>query len=66
MRLAAKTVSYGCLHVIVATGVAFALTGNVAISLGIGLIEPLVQTMVFPLHEWLWESKPADRQAPTV
>lgn len=58
MRLALKTVSYGCTHVVIAASVAYALTGDLAIALSIGLIEPLVQTLVFPLHDWLWERKP--------
>ncbi|MFT3996955.1 MAG: DUF2061 domain-containing protein [Asticcacaulis sp.] len=57
MRLFAKTLSYGTIHVFVASSVAYALTGNWAISLGIGLIEPVVQTLVFPLHEYVWERK---------
>jgi uncharacterized membrane protein len=57
MRLLAKTTSYGALHVVIATSVAYALTGNMAVALGIGLIEPLVQTIVFPLHEMVWERK---------
>lgn len=57
MRLAAKTLSYATMHVGIATTLAYLLTGNWAISLGIGLIEPLVQTVAFPLHEWLWERK---------
>ncbi|ESQ77969.1 DUF2061 domain-containing protein [Asticcacaulis sp. YBE204] len=57
MRLLFKTLTYGVLHVGVATGVAYVLTGNLAISLGIGLLEPCVQTLVFPLHEYLWERK---------
>lgn len=55
MRLAAKTISYGMIHLCVATGVAYAITGNLAMAVGIGLIEPLVQTAVFALHDWLWE-----------
>ena len=60
MRLILKTTSYGALHFIVATSVAYALTGNLAIALGIGIIEPLVQTIVFAFHERAWEgpSKP--------
>lgn len=58
MRLAAKTLSYSVMHVTVATSVAFVLTGNWAIALGIGLIEPMVQTIAYPLHEYLWERKP--------
>lgn len=55
MRLFAKTVSYGTVHVMVATAVAYALTNDLTTSLGIGLIEPLVQTFVFSFHDWLRE-----------
>jgi uncharacterized membrane protein len=58
MRLALKTLSYGTLHIGVATAVAYALTGNLTAALGIGLIEPLVQTAVFAIHERLWEGDP--------
>ncbi len=57
MRLAMKTISYGIVHIIVAVSVAFALTGDIMISLGIGLIEPLVQTVVFFFHDLFWERK---------
>lgn len=57
MRLAMKTVSYGIVHVAVATTVAYALTGNLAAAIGIGLIEPFIQTGVFAVHELLWESR---------
>ena len=63
MRLMLKTLTYATLHVGVATTVAYALTGNLAVALGIGLIEPIVQTGVFAVHEWLWERKPAALQA---
>lgn len=55
MRTLAKTSTYGVLHVGVATLVAYILTGNLAVALGIGLIEPMVQTVVFYFHERLWE-----------
>ena len=55
MRLVAKTATYGVLHICVATAVAYVLTGNLIAALGIGLIEPMVQTVVFTLHEWAWE-----------
>ena len=56
MRLAMKTASYGITHITVATAVAYALTGNLAAAIGIGLIEPIIQTGVFTVHEYLWES----------
>ncbi len=55
MRLAFKTASYGVTHIIVATGVAYTLTQNLAAAIGIGLIEPIIQTGVYSLHEYLWE-----------
>ena len=55
MRLTLKTLSYGTVHIVVATTIAYLLTGNLAVSLGIGLIEPVAQTVVYALHEKLWE-----------
>lgn len=55
MRLVLKTTSYGITHIVVATAVAYAITGNLAMAIGIGLIEPVVQTGVFALHDYLWE-----------
>lgn len=49
-----KTTSFAVLHFGVAFGVAYALTGSVAIATGIGLIEPLVNTVAFFIHERLW------------
>lgn len=63
MRLALKTGSYGILHIAVATSVAFALTGDLAVALGIGLLEPVVQTVVFAIHEKIWEGKPVRQRA---
>jgi len=58
MREVYKTVSYGCMHFCVAVGVAFAVSGSWAIALGIGLIEPVVQTVFYVLHERAWKSVP--------
>lgn len=57
MRRIAKTGTYCILHITVATAVAYALSGNWHVALGIGLIEPLVQTGVFYMHESAWESR---------
>lgn len=57
MRLALKTLSYGTIHVVVATGVAYAISGSWVVAVGIGLIEPVVQTGVFAVHDWLWEGR---------
>ncbi|MEM9988472.1 MAG: DUF2061 domain-containing protein [Pseudomonadota bacterium] len=59
MRDILKTVSYSIMHLIVAMGVAYALTRNWQIALGIGLIEPMVQTVAYAMHEkaWSWRGK---------
>lgn len=57
MRRIAKTGTYCLLHIAVATTVAYALSGSWKVALGIGLVEPLVQTAVFYLHESAWESR---------
>ena len=55
----AKTASYGIMHLCIATTVAYAVTGNWQMSLGIGLIEPAVQTVAYVLHERAWQKKRA-------
>ena len=49
-----KTASFAALHFTVAFGVAYALTGSVAVATGIGLVEPLVNTFAFFFHERVW------------
>ncbi|RFB01596.1 DUF2061 domain-containing protein [Parvularcula marina] len=51
---ALKPLTYGAMHFIVAIGVAYALTGSWAVALGIGMVEPLIQTFAYTLHEKLW------------
>ena len=54
---ALKPVTYSIMHFLVAVGVAFALTRDWRIALGVGLIEPLVQTIAYTLHEAAWERR---------
>lgn len=58
MRQIVKTSTYAVMHFVVAVGVAYALTQNWQLALGIGLIEPLVQTVAYTIHERLWERVP--------
>lgn len=65
-QIAAKTVTYGLMHFTVAVAVAFALTGNIRTALAIGIIEPLVQTVFFTVHDRVWtriEARKAERRA---
>ena len=49
-----KTLSFAGLHFGVAFTVAYALTGSVAVATGIGIIEPLANTVAFYFHERAW------------
>lgn len=54
MRMLAKTGTYWVCHILVASGLAYALTGQLRAALAIGLLEPSVQAVVFLLHERIW------------
>jgi len=56
-RNIAKTATYAVMHFCVAIAVAFALTGDMWIALSIGLIEPIVQTFAYAMHEYGWSRK---------
>ncbi|MEY4555098.1 MAG: hypothetical protein RL093_217 [Pseudomonadota bacterium] len=65
-QIAIKSVTYGLMHFVVAVTVAFALTQNWRLSLAIGIIEPLVQTVFFTAHDRIWtriEARKAARAA---
>jgi uncharacterized membrane protein len=49
-----KTLTYCLMHFCVAIIVAYAITGSWALALSIGIIEPLVQTVFFNVHERSW------------
>lgn len=52
----AKTLTYCMMHFVVAITVAYLLSGDWAVALSIGVVEPLVQTGFFNLHERGWTS----------
>ena len=60
MRFAMKTLTYATMHLTVAVAVAWALTRDWRVALAVGLVEPLVQTVAFTLHERVWAR--ADRR----
>ena len=60
-----KAVTYSAMHFAVAVTVAFALTRNWHAALAVGLIEPLVQTLAYTLHEQVWARFSLRRQAST-
>ena len=63
MRIA-KTATYGTMHLAVAVTVAYAVSGSWAVALGIGLLEPVVQTVAYTLHERFWDRRTQARSQP--
>jgi uncharacterized membrane protein len=53
-RLALKIASYGLMHLIVAVLVAYALTRDWRIALAVGVVEPIVQTLAYSIHDRIW------------
>lgn len=49
-----KPLTYSVMHLLVAVSVAYALTRDWRIALGVGIIEPMVQTVAYTLHEAAW------------
>ncbi|RPH46858.1 MAG: DUF2061 domain-containing protein [Burkholderiales bacterium] len=56
-----KTATYGTMHLGVAFGVAYALTGSVRMAGTIALVEPAIQTVAYALHERAWRDPAALR-----
>lgn len=50
----AKTLSFLLLHFIVGFSVAYAFTGEIAVSSAIALVEPMANAVVFFFHERVW------------
>lgn len=50
-----KTASYYVVHIAVAALVAYAVTGNLLVSLTLSLLEPTVQAVAFFFHEKAWQ-----------
>lgn len=60
-KVTMKTITYGVMHFVVAVSVTYAVTGSWIAALGVGFIEPAVQTVAYALHEKAWAR--ADRRA---
>ncbi len=50
-----KTGSYYVMHMTVAATVAYAVTGDLAASITLSLLEPTVQAVVYFFHERAWQ-----------
>lgn len=56
-----KTASYYLVHIVVASAVAYAVTGSLHAALAMSLLEPTVQAVAFFFHDKLWERAGAFR-----
>jgi uncharacterized membrane protein len=56
MRSLTKTVTFAIVHFTVAFSVAYLLTGSIAISSALALVEPMVNTVAYFFHERAWEA----------
>ena len=65
-RTLAKTASYYVVHLVVAAGVAYAVTGDLWMALTLSLLEPTVQMLFFFVHEKFWEHKTQRNAARTI
>lgn len=49
-----KTFTFAVVHMSVAFAVGYALTGSIAVGGALALVEPLVNTVAYYLHEKAW------------
>ncbi len=49
-----KTISFAVIHFTVAFGVTYAITGSIALGGLFALVEPMVNTVAFYIHERVW------------
>jgi uncharacterized membrane protein len=59
-----KTGSFAVLHFAVGFGVAYLISGSLPVALGVALVEPAVNTLVFFLHERAWRRAGQGGKAP--
>lgn len=57
-----KTFTYLSIHLTIGFGVAYAMTGSVALAGGIAIIEPCINAVAFFFHEKAWKRAGAARK----
>ncbi|QIK37370.1 DUF2061 domain-containing protein [Caldichromatium japonicum] len=57
-----KTLTFGIVHISVAFGVGYLMTGSIVIGGALALVEPVVNTIAYFLHEKTWEWLRASRR----
>lgn len=56
-----KSALFGAMHLCIAFGVSFALTGSMLVAGAITLVEPLVNTVAHYFFDRWWDSRPRSR-----
>lgn len=59
-----KTITFAIVHMLVAFGVVYLLTGSIVIGSAVALIEPAVNTVAYFFHEKVWERWLGRRSSP--
>lgn len=49
-----KTLTFALMHFSVAFAVAYALTGDIIVGGTVAMIEPLINTVAYTIHERIW------------
>ena len=62
----AKTLTFAAVHMGVAFGVGYAMTGSLAVGGALALVEPLVNTVAYFFHEKAWALFGGQGQATTL
>ena len=52
-----KTGTYYFMHMLVVMGITYAVTRDWQVATTISLLEPVVQTAFFSLHDWVWRRR---------
>jgi uncharacterized membrane protein len=58
-----KTITFAITHMSVAFAVGWAMTGSAALGGALALVEPLVNTVAYFLHEKVWDRVRASSRA---
>jgi len=62
-----KTLSFAAVHFTVAFTVAYLMTGSVLVGGALALVEPLINTVAFHVHERVWNRvQKARRPSPST
>lgn len=58
-----KTFSYYIMHILVASGVAYLITGSLLTAITLSLLEPTVQAIAYFFHEKAWQRRAERRKS---